>query len=290
MRLVWFSGRLSGGISLLPSLFASSASRPLAGRYIVITPPETSPHTDADSDIHPPHPLQAQLEAWGATVSHIPLVSIEPVPFSLPENASYDWIFMTSQNAVRLFFESPAWQSGSLGHPLVAAVGPATAKAIARYGQTVDFVASRFDAESAALEFVERFAEPGLRVLWPGGNLANQRLFAILSEHDLQVRPVIVYRTVLKAGLSPDEKALLSQPTDMVVFTSPSAVSALKSLQETEALDLTMAKLACLGPKTTQAALAQWGRADVQADPHTFEALAQAILDFYKERGEKPVE
>gem|GEM_PF-1401488 len=267
---------------------SSQTSRFLAGRHIVITRPESV----SDGSEPALHPLRAKLEAWGAMVSYIPMVSIEAAPFELPRpnRNGFDWLFFTSKNAVRIFFESSEWRSGAFGIPLIAAVGPATAQAIEQYGQSVAFVATRYDAEHAAVEFAEQFFQPGLSLLWPCGNLANQNLRTLLSERHVQVTPLVVYRTTLRTALSAAEEAILRQPVDMLVFTSPSAVSALKQLNETAVLNLQSAIIACLGPKTTQAAVKLWGHAEIQAEPYTFDALAQAILDFYLELNGKVAE
>lgn len=222
------------------------------------------------------------LEALGAQVSSIPLISIVPVPFERLPGERYDWIFFTSKNAVRHWLDSSQWQSGRFGSPLLAAVGPATAKVLEAYGLTAQFVASSHTAEQAAEEFANRFASKNLRVLWPCGNLANEGLAAILRQYQIHVQPVVVYQTELKQALSDTERQSLQQPVDMLVFTSPSAVQAMSRLRQAGEVDLKNVRVACLGPKTAKAALEHWGCLDIQAEPHTFPALVQGIADYYQ--------
>jgi uroporphyrinogen-III synthase len=223
-----------------------------------------------------PDILEQRLGDWGARVSAIPLVTIAAVPFQVP-GGEFDWLFFTSKNAVRAFFDRLPGDS-PLRMLSVAVVGPATAKALPPYGVEASFVSPRFDAEGVAQAFIQGYACQGLRILWPCGNLASQDLPEILSRAGAHVTPLVVYETTLRQALSESERLRLQAPADLLVFTSPSAVTAYCQLMSTE--DAKPA-IACLGPKTRQAAMALFGRVDVQAEPSTLEALAEAIKTYY---------
>jgi uroporphyrinogen-III synthase len=246
------------------------SDHPLAGKHVIVTRPTEF------GVLGSPGLLEQRLGDWGARVSAIPLVTIEAVPFQVPRGA-FDWLFFTSKNAVRAFFDRIPGDSPLRTLP-IAVVGPATARALTTYGSEASFVAPRFDAEGAAEAFLKVYTCQGLRILWPCGNLANQDLVEILAGAGAQVMPLAVYQTILCQALSESERLLLQAPADLLVFTSPSAVSAYHQLMPAQD---TMPAIACLGPKTRQTAMALLGRVDVQAEPSTLEALADAIQTYY---------
>lgn len=246
----------------------------LQGRHILMTRPADSSGTDE---------FDRQFIAHGATVSHLPLVEIHPVVFSWEPALAFDWWFFTSQNAVRQFLAKVA----GLPHTPVArlaAVGPATAECIQSFGFPVSYVSPEYNAESAAKSFCSVYDCAGLRVLWPCGNLANPALQEILHAAGAIVSPLAVYQTDMLSLLSPAQRQLLESDIDMVVFTSPSAVEAWAALNDpVKGKVLPQAPIACLGPKTAQAALRRIGHVEVQASPATLPALAQAIINYFKE-------
>ncbi len=250
----------------------SVEAKPLKGRRIVLTRPD-----DAAGDA-----LQQRLLAWGAAVSLIPLVEITPVAFVLPDAGAFDWIFWTSQNAVRAVFgQEPV--PAAFRQARSAVVGPSTAALLQSYranqGSEPAFVSPRFDAESAATAFCEVHDCTGLRILWPCGNRANQRLLEILSAAGARVTPCVVYETQTRSTLLPVEMDRLKDGVDLLVFTSPSAVEAFQALSVDG--DWRRPAIACLGPRTAQSAQAVFGRVNVQPEPSTFDALGEAICQFY---------
>ena len=262
----------------------------LAGKRILLTRPVELSQPAADSQAGTAlqaeggDELSRQLMAWGAQVLHIPLVEVQPSAFSWDDAAQFDWLFFTSKNAVRSFFAQVALGQGK--HPRIAVVGPATAQCVRDLGYTVDFISPEAHAESAARTFGEQYPCSGLSMLWPCGNLADPMLQTILEAGGAKVQPLVVYETSLKREFLPRERELLQPGLDMLVFTSPSAVEAWIGAQTSLSMaqgNDTRPAIACLGPKTAQAALQLLGRVDVQARPHTLPALAEAVLHCFQE-------
>ena len=260
---------------------------PLTGRHVLITQAE-EPFTTGESK----NLLVEQLEQWGATVDWLPLVEIQPVSLSLPVDLQFDWLFFTSKNAVRAFLpilkQRPEFSPS--GHPLpfrIAAVGPATGHCVESLGYDVDFISPQADARSAADAFCRQYACKGLQIIWPCGNLANADLPDILQNAGAQVKDWVVYETHLRTELSREQQQILRTPLDMLVFTSPSAIDAWQlltsRLDEQTRIKFSTAAVACLGPRTAQAAMLKLGRADVQATVHTLDGLAQAICTYFTE-------
>ena len=95
-------------------------------------------HLAPDSD------FRSILAAQGWQVAGQSLVLLTPLPFgSVPP---CDWIFFSSQNAVRYFFEQaallPDWTEERASAVRWAAIGPATARAMLPYVKLVHFVGS----------------------------------------------------------------------------------------------------------------------------------------------------
>jgi uroporphyrinogen-III synthase len=259
---------------------ASSSARnaqPLAGKHVVLTRPQ-----GLDCDRGEADALMAQLMQWGARVSRIPLIEVCPVPWQLPADMAWDWLFFTSQNAAHAFYQAIDLPKNQLANLSIAVVGPATGEALVAYGQKATFTAPRYDAENAAEAFCDAYSCKGLRVLWPCGNLANSQLSDILSAAGAVVTPLVVYETTVRAQLPPVEAALLASGVDMVVLASPSAVSAYQQVVHSMAMSRDDVAIACLGPKTAEAARMQLGRVDVQPRMATIHALADAIKTYYQ--------
>src|SRR5579885_3555455 len=115
-----------------------SRTKPLAGTRVLVGRAR-----------HQAGALSSELKKLGATVIEIPFIEIrkprsfKPLDSSLIRIDSYDWLILTSANGVDALWE----RMGKLGiskrelrHLKVAAIGPATKKAIEKRGLAVDVV------------------------------------------------------------------------------------------------------------------------------------------------------
>jgi uroporphyrinogen-III synthase len=75
---------------------------------------------------------------------------------------------------------------------------------------------------------------------------------------------------------------LLSGEIDVVTFTSSSTVSNLVAAIGGKAPAVGGAKIACIGPKTANAAVKAGLRADIIANEHTIPGLVAAIEDYFR--------
>jgi len=224
-------------------------------------------------------PFCRELAARGAmplclpTVQFVPPDDLQPLDRELRRLGDFDWLLLTSQNAVRalvdrcreLGFElsdalsSAGPEEGS--HELeVAAVGPATAEAAARAGLLVDYVARDHQALGLAAELAPRLR--GARVFWPHSDRSAAELADALRGAGANVVAVVAYRTVHAA---PQDDAVLEQlrcgAADVVTFFSPSAF---RNLAE----DVGFETLRAIHPQTAFAAIG----------PVTASALSEAGL------------
>lgn len=259
-------------------------SQGLIGKRILMTRPKAIFEAPSALD-----PLSGKLQSWGAQVDHIALLEIHPKPWTLQtEPQKFDWLFFTSKNAVHAFFtvlkDRPNEVPNALSPmPPIATVGPSTAKSLKCYQQEATFISGRHDAESAAVSFIETYPGQDASILWPCGNLALEGLPQILNAAGHHVYSLITYETLLRRLTQAEEQTLLKTTYDMVIFTSPSTVKAYADIRQNLGLpsETNRPHVACLGPKTKEAALRLLRQVDVEAEPSTMGALGQCILQYY---------
>lgn len=258
---------------------------PLAGRSVVVT---RSMEQSAD--------LARPLEALGATVIACPVIDIveppepERVERAIAELTSYDWVVLTSTNAVERFFGHEAFggdpaSSVTEAGVRVAAVGRATADRLAQLGIAVDLVPADYRAEGLAEAFVDMEAGEGWRFLIPRALEAREVLRDTLEPLGAVVDVVPVYRTVPARPSSEVAARLATGGFDVVTFTSPSTVRNFVTMLVAGGLDpsvvLSGVVRASIGPVTT-AALAEAGfEPTVEADPSTVPVLVDAIAEWF---------
>ncbi len=120
--------------------------KPLLGKGVVVTRSR-----EQASD------LVRLLSDQGACCHEFPSIAIVPLADDAPVRracrglAAYDWVIFTSANGVDHFFAALAAEgldARAFGLARLAAIGPATAAALAGRGIRADFVPERFVAES----------------------------------------------------------------------------------------------------------------------------------------------
>ena len=245
--------------------------RPLHGRRVVVT----RARAQASG-------LAATLRDLGAEVVELPAIRIEPRLESEEVRAAaaaiglYELVCLTSPNGVRLLFEAIAaadLDSRALAGVTVAAIGPGTARALAKHGVIADVVPERFVAE-ALVEALAGVEIEGGRVLVARAAEARDVLPDALRERGAEVDVVSLYETVREA---PDAEAIeAAQAADYVTFTSSSTVTNL-----TEALGDRFppgARVVSIGPVTSESARAAGLTVDVEAERHDVEGLLRALL------------
>jgi len=236
--------------------------------------------------------LVQALREQGAVPIVLPMVAFGPPedPFLLDEAIrqfrSYDWVFLTSQNALRALEERCQFLNVSLAEALegvsIAAVGPATADAVENAGLRVAYVATKHKGVALAEELAERVR--GKRVLLPRSDRANPELVESLHRFGAHVVEVCAYRTVRSDKTdSAAAVALAEEGADAVLFFSPSAVHHLQELLGSEKFLAWSRRsvYAAIGP-VTEGALRK-ARVDrvVLARDTTVPAVLEALADYF---------
>lgn len=226
--------------------------------------------------------LVAGLRALGATVLEVPAIEIAPPSDLGPLDAAvaeldrYDWVVLTSPNAVAALLSRLTVQGlfPRLGgeRTKLASVGPATTAAL-RASFPLDQVAVEPKSDHRAAGLLLAFADlelAGTRVLLPVSTAARDELADGLGRRGARVDVVTAYATVVPEGLDAAVGRSLEAGFDLALFASPSAVEAFVRAAGPRASGL---PVAVIGPTTEAAARASGLDVRGVAVPSTIEAL-----------------
>lgn len=232
------------------------AAKPLAGRRIVITRPESDARR-----------LAARLEALGGEPIVAPAIRIEfadpaPLDAALARLPRYQWVIFTSRNGVEAVFR----RTDRLAGPRVAAIGPATAAELRQHGVEPDLVPAEYVAE-AVLEALGEVG--GQRILLPRADIARGALPEGLRARGAVVDEIAVYHTRGADGPRPRLDGV-----DAVTFTSSSTV---RSFLEAGPVPQG-AKVVCIGPITAQTARESGLDVTEVAGEYTEDGLVAALV------------
>ncbi len=260
---------------------ATAEPQPLKGRTIVVTRARA----------------QAQrfvqlLEAAGARVLQAPTIVIEPpaswepLDTALAALDSFTWLIFTSVNGVamvdrRLVARGIPW--AALARKRVAAIGPATADALAEHGVRVEAVPAEYRAEGL-VERLRAVLGPADRVLLPRAKDTRDILVVELRRLGVSVTEVPAYQTRrVEDGVVRLREALASGNVDAVTFTSSSTARNFAEQFSEDERSAWRGKtaVASIGP-ITAATAAEYGLAtDVMPTEYTIPALARALADYF---------
>src|SRR5713226_10054726 len=181
---------------------------------------------------HQASALSSGLRERGAQVLEIPFIEIrkprsyKSLDTALKNLREYDWLILTSVNGVEA-----VWQrlkklrltSRHLRHLKVAAIGPATKKAIEQRGIKVDVVPEEYVAESVVESL--RGQVKGKRVLLARAKVARDVIPRQLRRLGARVDVVEAYETIIPQASRKRLRAVLSDSKrrpDVITFTSSS--------------------------------------------------------------------
>lgn len=226
--------------------------------------------------------MAAHLRSLGANAVEVPAIEIAPPQDPAPlaqaiENLeSYDWLIFTSANGVHGFVKALDASPQDLRclRARLCAIGPATAAALEALHLKVDLVPEQYVAESLVEAFAGQSLD-GKRVLLPRAAVARDVVPLALSARGAKVDVVEAYRTVVPESSAATLAAL--DHADWVTFTSSSTVKNFLALGGRRLLD-NGAKIASIGPVTSDTCRAHGLDVAVEANPHTVDALIASLM------------
>jgi len=255
--------------------------QPLFGKRVLITRPR-----------HQARELAQEIILQGGEPLCLPAIELRPVSgysFDFSQLPSYDWLIFTSANGVSFFLEQLRVKKIDVRclRGKLAAIGPATAASLEKYGLQVDFIPGKYHAESL-LEGLQELIPPGGRVLIPRAHGARDVLPEGLMSLGVQVDILSLYRAV-PAQKSREWMSRLMTDTDIdyLTFTSSSTVRSYMSLCASEEVSPlpSECRVACIGPVTAATARELGLFVDIVAEEYTGAGLLEAIIA--DARGEK---
>lgn len=258
---------------------AQSAYQPLLGWRILTTrAKKQSGH------------LAAPLREMGAEVIEVPTIEInppnsyEPLDAALKNIKDYDWLVLTSVNGVDAVFErleKLGMSATDLSHLQIAAIGPATKKAIEKQGLKVAVTPEKYIAESV-VEALSGKTE-GKRVLLARAKIARDVLPSELRKAGVLLEVVEAYETKVPAAAQAKLKKLFSSRTqrpDIVTFTSSStATNFINLLGSSYQQALGDAHIASIGPVTSKTLRDAGFAPTIEAREYTVQGLVLAIVE-----------
>jgi uroporphyrinogen-III synthase len=260
---------------------------------------------------HQASALSGELRKRGAKVVEIPFIEIRkprsfrPLDSALRNLKAYDWLILTSVNGVEAMWDRLnrlRLSNRQLKHLKVAAIGPATKKAIIQHGVQVDVVPKEYVAESVVRSLKKKVK--GKRVLLVRARVARDVIPRELRRAGAHLDVVEAYETVVPQFSRTRLRAALKSPDrrpHVVTFTSSSTVRNFVALlggvrQATRSLH-TLAKqnrspqalfgrtmLASIGPVTSSTLRELGLKADVEAGKFTIPGLVDAIVKVIADR------
>jgi uroporphyrinogen-III synthase len=247
----------------------------LAGRRILVT-----------RAAHQAGKLSEGLRTAGAEPVEVPVLEIQPPASYAPLDSAlrnlntYDWLILSSANAVHAIAERAAASgvvfAGEM--PRVAAVGKATAEAAAHAGFAVALTPKEYVAESL-IESLASLAS-GQHILLARAAIARDLIPDSLRAIGAIVDVVDAYQNAIPNGAPDKLRTALASRIDAATFTSSSSVSHLAEVARAAkvAFPFSGVKAISIGP-ITSATLRELGWPPAtEADPHDIPGLIKAVL------------
>ena len=253
-------------------------NRPLEGISVVVTRRKSQAST-----------ISGKLRVLGADVIEIPVISITPAELTKSEIdkikniKNYDWIFLTSQNAIEPLFsalQDLEMDSGSLAGVKVASVGRVTSDALKQKGIESDLIPE----VSTARGLIEAFQalpdnEKGEKVLLARADIASRELPDWLASIGIEVDEIAIYKT-LPVELSPEMLRTLEKDVDYITIASSSSAESLhNALGSKRFIALSeKSKFISIGPVTSEKIRSLGARESCEAAKSDTNGLIEAII------------
>lgn len=256
----------------------TSEQTPLAGRRVLVT----------RSAEQAPALTEALLEL-GVEPVLVPTIAIGPpasfdeLDQAIAELSRFDYLVLTSSNAVDAFFDRLIQQGGS---PLAlcglktVAVGPKSAEALAARGVQIDLMPSDYRAEGV-VELLKTQVS-GKRLLYPKAALARDLIPAELTAAGAEVIAPIAYASAPPVDAAVKLCEALAGKIDLLTFTASSTVRNFADLLDTESLAAAkLIPVASIGPLTSETARKLGFKVVVEPEQSTLDDMLAAIKKYF---------
>lgn len=238
--------------------------------------------------------LTERLRALSARVTEIPTIELKPPRSFCPLDRAilhlekFSWLIFTSMNGVDAFFERLGHhkiEARILKSMPIAAIGPATARRLERWGKKPNVVADSYRAEGLVKKLMSRVTDRD-SVLIPRAEKARMVLPDELRKKGAKVTLVSCYRSVIPSGSREALKKLIrNDPPDLLTFASSSMVMNFAAILKKDKVLWRRARkipAACIGPVTAKTAKEEGLKIIIQPKCYTIPDLVDAIRRYAK--------
>lgn len=257
------------------------ASKPLFGKTIVITR-DTESNTD----------FAAKIIAKGGNPIEFTTIKIEPLTQTnkflktLTKLSEYDWLIFTSANGIAVLFDDLqklGKDARAFASAKIAAIGSETAAKLNEFGIKADFTPNVFTGKELGKQLINFANLKNKKVLLLRSQLASNELSELLQDAGAEVDNVPIYTAVTvrnNCGLLTEK--IKKGEIDWLTFASPSSVNAFFEQISADLVNSSNAKIASIGPVTSEQLKTFGLKVDVQATGHTTNGLLNAVEKTYK--------
>ncbi len=253
---------------------------PLTGKTVVVT-----------RSVSQASQFSNVLRTKGASVIDFPALEIrepeswEPLDEAIAAISTFNWLILTSPNAVNYFVDRCLQQGRdlrALAHLKIAVVGKKTDKFLVQRGLKADFIPPTFIADS----LVEHFPEnpKGQKLLFPRVESGGRDILVqAMVDKGAEVTEVAAYESACPPTMPlAAEQVLASQNADILTFVSSKTVRHFAHIMQqtfgANWLDLLQTvSVASIGPQTSRDCRELLGKVTVEASEYTLEGLIAGL-------------
>lgn len=226
------------------------------------------------------------LRSYGADVVVAPMIQIvEPETWIecddvIENHTQYNAILFTSANAVDFFCRRVTQIQHSLERysevPLFV-VGTKTQETVAKFDLHSRVIADHFTGRDLAHALLKELPK-GATVLFPHGSIGKYESVAILREGGINVKEIVVYKTIAPQV----DEAIWKKHFDIITFFSPSSIKNLLTMISQNAI--AQSTVAAIGTTTEQAAQEKGIPVHIVSPKATAKDLVSAIVSYYTQK------
>lgn len=262
------------------------AARPLSGKTVVVTRSASQASE-----------FGQMLSAQGAKVVDLPALEIrapaswEPMDNVIAAIQTYDWLILTSPNAVNYFIDRLLYQGKdlrALASLKIAVVGKKTNRFLSQRGLIADFVPPTFVADSLVEHFPDNPA--GKKLLFPRVESGGRDvLVRAMTAKGAAMTEIAAYESTCPRELPPAAKLILeSKSANIITFASSKTVRHFAHLMQQTFGEqwlslLNTVDIASIGPQTSRDCYQLLNKVTFEAKEHTLDGLMKGLEAWAKQ-------
>ncbi|WP_407272635.1 uroporphyrinogen-III synthase [Radiobacillus sp. PE A8.2] len=204
---------------------------------------------------------------------------------------TFSWLFFTSANGVKFFFEhvERVQMEAMLSHLHIAVVGKKTEQMLKHYGYEAAFIPNSFQGSQMVSEFLQTYGSEQT-ILLVCGNKSRNEIPDQLKQARVFFRKLIMYDTLINEITTVQlTDYIKTGMIDVYTFTSPSTIAAFEEMTASIPAYIDVIKqqklCLCIGT-TTKDKATQAGFKQLRVpDEFTIDGMIETLHDHFKTKG-----